>query len=347
MRPKRKTNPNIVIICEGTETEESYFSDLKEYITQNVDTIYSDIRIVPTKKEMIINTKPQGRRQRQFVTGDKSNYRYYYQTEEKEEDYNQYKAQPTRYVREAQLFIKNDGYSEAWAVFDNDKFPCRKEAFDLADSCPNLWIAYSSISFEEWLLLHFNRDSNKYECSECKCDKGKSLGCDSNKGCKGNRCIAGRLRAESYIQNYSKSQGVFYHILDRLEQARINAAWIRHQNAMPIYEANPFTNVDELVNRLLGYDSKYVWITLGDKFEFDGTILQLTRSGDTYLLHNIGKNSVIINHTNLRSTDLEGASQKIISGILEPNKCAEWDLNSIPYNFLRFSTKNRIVLLNR
>ena len=77
-----------------------------------------------------------------------------YQPEEK------YKAVPIRYVREAQEGLEDGVYESTWAVFDKDYHPEHKEAFKLAKQEIDenkVNIAFSSISFEQWILLHFEK----------------------------------------------------------------------------------------------------------------------------------------------------------------------------------------------
>ena len=172
----RKTKNNIVIVCEGTETEYDYFTGLKNYLGDSGK--YYTIKIVPTKDPEGIQGGNRQRKNRK-LNGDRDTLRYYEQVEESRELYDRYHKQPTRYVREAQLFLKDNIYTEAWAVFDNDDFPDLENAFKLASTDDNLNIAYSSISFEEWLLHHFERNAKVFDRSECKADD-KSIDCNKD-----------------------------------------------------------------------------------------------------------------------------------------------------------------------
>lgn len=323
----RKTKNNIVIVCEGTETEYDYFTGLKNYLGDSGK--YYTIKIVPTKDPEGIQGGNRQRKNRK-LNGDRDTLRYYEQVEESRELYDKYHKQPTRYVREAQLFLKDNIYTEAWAVFDNDDFPDLENAFKLASTDDKLNIAYSSISFEEWLLHHFERNAKVFDRSECEVDD-KSIDCNKDKGCRGEHCIAGRLRTQGYLPYYKKNnkddkkkdrEDFFTQTRSHLEQARINAAWLRHLQDAPIYERNPYTDVDRLVSRLLGLDKEYVWVRLGEEFKYNGATILVEKENDEVRI--ISKNFCVIGKENMINTDLEGnentplLNRLILDGVSEP-----------------------------
>lgn len=323
----RKTKNNIVIVCEGTETEYDYFTGLKNYLGDSGK--YYTIKIVPTKDPEGIQGGNRQRKNRK-LNGDRDTLRYYEQVEESRELYDKYHKQPTRYVREAQLFLKDNIYTEAWAVFDNDDFPDLENAFKLASTDDKLNIAYSSISFEEWLLHHFERNAKVFDRSECKVDD-KSIGCNKDKGCRGEHCIAGRLRTQGYLPYYKKNnkddkkkdrEDFFTQTRSHLEQARINAVWLRHLQDAPIYERNPYTDVDRLVSRLLGLDKEYVWVRLGEEFKYNGATILVEKENDEVRIRS--KNFCVIGKENMINTDLEGnentplLNRLILDGVSEP-----------------------------
>ena len=323
----KKTKNNIVIVCEGTETEYDYFTGLKNYLGDSGK--YYTIKIVPTKDPEGIQGGNRQRKNRK-LNGDRDTLRYYEQVEESRELYDKYHKQPTRYVREAQLFLKDDIYTEAWAVFDNDDFPDLENAFKLASTDDKLNIAYSSISFEEWLLHHFERNAKVFDRSECKADD-KSIDCNKDKGCRGEHCIAGRLRTQGYLPYYKKNnkddkkkdrEDFFTQTRSHLEQARINAAWLRHLQDGPIYERNPYTDVDRLVSRLLGLDKEYVWVRLREEFKYNGATILVEKENDEVLIRS--KNFCVIGKENMINTDLEGnentplLNKLILDGVSAP-----------------------------
>ncbi len=274
-RPKKSTiKNNIVIVCEGSETETAYLLDLKNYIKDRFD----DVRIVPFGREaseaekrdkaLKIQKNNGGRKPRDLkLPSINGSGKFYWVKEEPDTNlYNVYKQQPTRYVREAQLFM-NDGYVEAWAVYDLDTFSHHEEAFNLANSIPNLHIAFSSVSFEEWMLLHFERNPTSFDRSCCK-DGKVDRGCGkhpqvSPNDCHGSKCVIGYLREKGYIPDFKKKDKNLYssYTRDRLNIIRINCAWVKSLSSEPkLYLRNPYTDFDVLLEKLLGLTDKYLWI---------------------------------------------------------------------------------------
>lgn len=170
-RCKRTTHKNnIVILCEGSDTEVKYFCDLKSYVEELHPDSFSDIKILPVADEIIREKKGSRRKKtlRQPIPSLHSDKHYWCKWEHTDEEYELYKAQPTRYVRETQLYMEEDGYVEGWAVFDKDTFTDHQTAFKLAEEIEGLHIAFSSHCFEEWLLLHFERNPHLFSASVCK-----------------------------------------------------------------------------------------------------------------------------------------------------------------------------------
>ena len=196
----------------GTDTEYLYFSELKDYVLSHFPDRYSAIKVVPVPEEIIKEKNPKRSAQVRKLN-NVPQYHYYCKYESTADAYALYRAQPTRYVREAALFMQEDGYAEGWAVFDNDKHPAHEAAFQYA-SQDHVGIAFSSYSFEEWLLAHFERCPKAFQHSECK-EGDKELHCGSidavaDGDCHGENCIGGRLRSQGYIPDYSKNgKGVF------------------------------------------------------------------------------------------------------------------------------------------
>ncbi|MDE6368726.1 MAG: RloB family protein [Muribaculaceae bacterium] len=292
-RKRRTTNKNnIVIVCEGTDTEYKYLSDLKEYIKRILPGRFSDIRIVPTTEELLTCINRNKNKKLKNIHP----WAYYIQEEDNQKDFDTYRAQPIRYVREAELFTINDGYEEAWAVYDHDDFAHHEFAKSHADAV-NVNIAFSSISFEEWFLLHFERNDKAFSKSVCKKNK-EDIMCGTGEhqsDCHGDICVGGRIRENKYIPDYGKSMnGLFMQLFDKHKVAIVNAAWSRalHHNPMDFWRFNPLTTVDRLISRLLGYDQEYAWIHDTRNFTIDRTQLKLLQDTIT----NIGHNPIILNY---------------------------------------------------
>ncbi len=290
MARKRRTTQknNIVIVCEGTDTEVKYFTDLKNYIESRFPDRFSDIRIVPTRQEYL-ETSTRNKNKKMKWSHP---WAYYVQEEDNETDYNTYKSQPTRYVREAELFLDNDGYMEAWAIYDHDSFPDHPFAARHAkDTGVN--VAFSSISFEEWILAHFERNPKGFTKSVCKENK-QDIECGTAShinDCHGKVCIGGYIRENKHIPDYGKNMdGLFSRLFMKHKVAMINAAWTRslHRDGpKEFWECNPYTTVDTLVARLFGYERMFSWIYSTDNFELGHTKLGVSNR----VVTNIGESS--------------------------------------------------------
>lgn len=340
-RLRQTKDNNIVIVCEGSETEAPYFEDLQKVIETCSPDRFTNIRVVPVNEEKVKRSplRPASKRLLQ------PEYSYWVQIESSKELYDENKAQPVRYVREAQLFMENEGYKEAWAVFDHDNFPKRREAFAKAEEIDNLHIAFSSISFEEWILAHFERNPKAFLRSQCNDETGQSIKCESNptQGCRGVECLASYLRSQGYIEDYDKDgSGLFLSLKDRLETAMINAAWLRHLEDGPVYDRNPYTDVDRLVSRLIGLDKEYVWIRLGEDFKYNGTIICVEKENDEVRIKS--RNTCIIGKDNLINTDLDGndnaplMDRLIFNGVSAPI--------SVDAPYLRFDSPSKSIFVD-
>lgn len=310
-RVRRTTSKNnIVILCEGTDTEVNYFKDLRNH----VDYRFDEIKILPIVEEKVSH-KNNNRKQRQL----KSSSHYYEKEEQNNEDYEKYRAQPVRYVREVQLIMQEDGYIEGWAVFDKDKFTHHAEAFSLAASVEGLHIAFSSYCFEEWLLAHFERNPQPFSVSVCKDINGKDKGCGNgvDEDCHGSICLGGRLRECGYIPNYAKNiDSIFLnYTLPRLEHCYMNAAWIRTlSSSQAIYERNPYTDVDVLVKRLLGDNREHYWHRLDEPFDFCGSKLIIHRGDVLLIFYNCGSRSFTLNGSNASFCDSDLQNYRMLDG---------------------------------
>lgn len=310
-------NNNIVIVCEGTDTEISYLKEIVLYTQAHSPERFCDIKIVPTEDDIELREQliREGRKHR-TLKGDMQ-WSYYVKKETNQQDYDHYKAQPIRYVREAYLFMQEDGYQEAWAVFDNDNFPAHGQAFQYADSIQGLNIAYSSISIEEWFLLHFERNENAFLKSVCK-ERKKDIFCGTGahpNDCHGTLCVGGRLREAGHIKNYAKSNtGLFErYTLPLLSTLLFNCAWVRSLSSDPVYERNPYTDFDLLLSRLIGQDNHFRW-HVNEIHTKDMTIRTNKVNGKIYI--NFSGSHPILKHTiSVVSTDLVNVftNQSVIS----------------------------------
>ena len=192
----RKIRERILILCEGAKTEPNYFAGIKTDKTLENQLTGLRIEIYDTKYNTALELVKQA-------------------VELKKEA-----------VKEL------NPYDSAWVVVDLDGYAKHPEAFSLAKR-NKVNVAFSSISFEYWFLLHFGRFNLYFE-------KSRELE---------------QLLREKYYRNYKKSFQHYDYLRDKTSKAIENAKWLREQvefkkGDLP-YKYNPFTNVDELVEYLL------------------------------------------------------------------------------------------------
>ena len=264
-QPNKKFNTIVGIVCEGTETENQYLYDLIRSEAFNKGRF----KIIPKIEEEDSPVRAKTVRAKKKIKEKASDKKSYHEIEEdSEKDYKLYKSQPLRYVREAFLMQEEYGCNEVWAVFDKDIHPAHEEAFAYATD-NNVGIAFNSLAFEQWVLLHFEKSGSLFSKIECKekietlknnkrsrsKTETKTIGCGKTKDCLDNiDCLCAYIR-RNYISDYSKKDPTMYdsHLKGKLLQAIENAAWLRQKydnTKTPIYELNPYTNMDKFISRL-------------------------------------------------------------------------------------------------
>jgi hypothetical protein len=214
-RKSRQLKQTIYIVCEGTNTEPNYFEAIREQ--PDVFEKYA-ITVYPSEEDQIKASKKEGE---------------------------SIKTDAVNLVKEAKKEINN--YDEVWAVFDKDGYTKHEKAFDDADK-HGIKLAFSSIAFEHWILLHYEQNRTAFPKSQNVIDY---------------------LEQAGYFTGYSKKADIsIYPRLQNLTKTAIeNAAWLRMEMAKniaagddKIYELNPYTTVDKLVMKLLDFNP----VTYGD-----------------------------------------------------------------------------------
>ena len=287
----RAFRKNMLIVCEGEVTEPEYFNLLKKMSLEA--GIWDEIDVKPkprseeegeaTVKVPSPHKSPKPRRQLKTVEVP-------IEADEVEQRYN-WRQTPVSFVKEARGGLKDDTFVEVWAVFDCNGHPSHPQAFSLANELINgkkVNIAFSSIAFEHWILLHFEKNLTAFAKSECK-QHGTYLDCGNGahaSDCWGSRCVVGYMRVNKYL-SYStkKPDKSFYALLDSLVSherrfvAYKNVAWLRYavpNNEAEPYLTNPYTNVDKLVKRLLNEDDETIeWISVGEQKRWQFLDIQL------------------------------------------------------------------------
>lgn len=273
-------NDSLVIVCEGTGTEYPYFKELCKQ--------YPSYRVVPKPSEVLSKENKSNRISEELLLSDGeaslyTGHEYYVGiAEDDETKYEMFKSEPTRWVRVAQLLQERDKYYEAWVVYDLDKGRDAAHPVAYEMRSDTLHIAFSAYSFEEWFLLHFERNSKAFWESECEDANGRKVNCgcqdcESDINCHGETCIGGWLRERKYIPEYAKGDGAnqVKMTMQRRHIAYVNAAWSRTLSTEEVYKRNPYSDVDKLVMRLLRDDYDIKWLKIRDEFENEGCVYQL------------------------------------------------------------------------
>ncbi len=139
--------------------------------------------------------------------------------------------------------IKGSPRDEVWVVVDKDGYTHHPQAFDTARA-NKIKIAFSSISFEIWILCHFEQTTRQFPKSE------NVIRYINNKG----------YFPDGYQKNdpdlYTKLKGKM------TSTAFTNAKFLQnhHKSAnpgKPRYTLDPYTDVDIFIQRLFELEKKY------------------------------------------------------------------------------------------
>ena len=139
-------------------------------------------------------------------------------------------------ARELVKFLRNmreDDDDELWAVFDKDGYTKHPDAFKMAKD-NNIKIAFSSIAFEFWILLHFEYTTRAFERAEE---------------------VIGYIRNKGYIDYKKNDRTTYKKIKSKTATACTHARRVRKyqdeaNSNTKIYDLNPYTNVDELLEAI-------------------------------------------------------------------------------------------------
>lgn len=194
----RKVRERILILCEGAKTEPNYFNGIKADKSQENQLTGLRIEVYDTKYNTAVELVKESIELKEAAADDRN------------------------------------PYDSVWVVVDKDYYYKHPEAYDLAEE-NDVRIAFSSISFEYWFLLHFGRFKIAFERS---------------------RDLEKYLREHNYYKSYKKSHDHYTKLRPKTYKAIANAKWLRkeidYQEDVRPYHYNPFTNVDVLVEYLLG-----------------------------------------------------------------------------------------------
>lgn len=252
-RTRIKLKPVLFIACEGVNTEYDYFSSWAK--RDEVLEFYEAVNVYPSKSETNPHTTP----------------------------YQLYEV--------ASQVLAEGSANEAWIVFDKDNHPRIPEVF-ANSSAQGIHIAFSSRSFEEWVLMHFERNATTYNATQCKVND-KPIDCGAGTPCSPIDCLSGHIRRQNFISDYSKTKNfdLFGVINGKTEIAIVNSAWLRFSvNASkniqqpPLHLLNPYTDVDQLILRLLSRNDKIEWGNAGTNISLGGWTISASRGHGQIIL---------------------------------------------------------------
>ena len=299
-RRKRVPPKTIFIACEGKNTEPIYFERIKEQIEE--ENIFA-LTIYPDR------------------------------------DNDNHKSDPIGLIREAQNRI-ND-FDEVWVVYDRNGYTKHDEAISLAQKkiCGKVVnIAFSSISFEHWILLHFEKNAQLFDKSQEIIDQ---------------KFIANKI----YLPSYSKRGDIdiYPKIKDLTHSAIENAAWLRYIkkldiNTKQVFDINPFTDVDALIKRLFNIDENITFYLIGDILSFDDVSVQATYTNGAlnFEINNQSLQSIMLNE--IQFFVVENDTEKTLTfenQVLQPNSPIEINLVVSDFSniIIKFRNNKAIVLL--
>lgn len=147
--------------------------------------------------------------------------------------------------------------------------------------------------------------------------------------CTGDKCVNGYARLKGYWQeSKSDDNSMFVAVKDKLFNGIRNATLLRRQSDIkegdkPVYERNPYTTVDYLISRLLGYT---VLERLCDyKIKVGVSLVQIRCVVDCLEITNCGDSSVILNNEFISSCDKDVLKDPM-SELLEPGESLTLEL---------------------
>jgi hypothetical protein len=326
----RQSKYTLLIICEGKNTEPYFFHSIRDrilegkYLNENIEIhIRPEVEEENDVEPKNVDYKPQ-RKSRQLLKGNKS---------VKEEIPG---VPPLKWVLAAQEELNDETFNEVWVVFDNDGHPAKKEAFEKASQVINnkqVQVAYSSIAFEYYILLHFERKYYAFQKSECR--KGKvPINCSLDNhqdDCNGTMCIGGYARQQGYWKKSKEKKSLYPLIEDKLETGYWNAAWLRHQSEIqdggtPIYNRNPYVTTDSLVKRLTGFqDQLFEYTPINSNYDLNGNLLICFQSNYILKITNTSKYALIIPPGSLTQKSLKDGTKQHIGNreIIKPGESVE------------------------
>lgn len=337
-----------MIVCEGTVSEPKYFDGLAKEATPGLGYKITISPKPPIEKDKQEKTEPtpapkRGRRALKDVE-DEPEYEFMPQEG--------FTSQPVSYVWEARDGLKNGQFDEAWAVFDRDGHASHEKAFEIANekiNGQNVRIAFSSVAFEVWVLLHFELNTTAFSKSHCRTGKNDYHQCGQGsdaRDCHGANCPTGRLKGVGYVSIDTDIKDIPYKNLSPRSLTAIDNALelrrILYKNDIQIlpFEVNPYTSVDRLVFKILNLEKDYKW-TQFSKVYPNGIPFELSFDNNHELNIKFTNNSssvVIIQPLFLKLVNIKGEEIEFLSrGVYQPGE--EMQITISTNEFVEFNPK--------
>jgi hypothetical protein len=270
-RNKKFVKPVLFIACEGASSEYQYFESWAQ--TDIVLENFERVDVYPDEHE----DKP--------------------------------KTTPYELFEKAKKVLEEGAADFAWVVFDKDMHPNLQKTFMEAEKA-GVKIAFSSRSFEEWVLLHYEKNATNFDATECKTESKKPLKCGTLlvPHCTPVDCLTGHIRRQHLIPDYSKKKtfDLYKHINNRTEIAMVNASWLRFKTTgclsdpqPALFNLNPYTDVDQLIFKLNGRTDEIKWGHLGDNITLNNWTINVNKDNDNLMvqLSHVKPHAEVLNKT--------------------------------------------------
>lgn len=305
----RQGKHSVLVVCEGENTEPAYFFEFEKFLLKSYSDKYPNgikFKILPfppeERKSLLENQEFSRVKKKQELKN--------FATLINDDIEEGFFAEPVRWVRFAQKQAEGGGYNQIWSVFDYDNRndDQLKRAFDqslepINGTDEKVNIAYSSYSFEYWLLLHYECCDFYIAGSECR-DGDDKIDCGTtgnvhSDNCNGAECLGGYLRSKSYeVGFYNKSEkSTFPEIVNMVDCARNNSLYVREHpknSGLEVWKIKPVTTMHILIDKLTKEDLFRIWHYEIGKVSLQNFDLVVIREGKNISIEVVRKVNITI-----------------------------------------------------
>lgn len=332
------------VVCEGEKTEPLFFTSLFEEYFSDCDIDASTVPQpnIPEDNDDVSRTRGGYKGKKRVTSASPIDAEPVIKGQP-----------PLKWVLYAKKLLREEGVNEAWAAFDKDQHPACEAAFREAEEPVDgkmVHIAFSSRSFEYYLLLHFEYLYRSFLETECD-SKTKVCGtrCEEGSNCHGEICINGYARSKGYWTETKSSDSTYPLVKDKLLRGIAHAIRLRAESeehdASPIYSRNPYTNADRLVGRVIGIYP----IDKGDEFWYSqkGDNISVSYRDSVLRISNFGERTILLSQSsiavhNIINDEEETAIDRSI--LLPPGENAIVDISIGPEYVLLFRHNDKTAM---